>query len=123
MKDEKGHGSEARAQAAGHYDGKPVYHGYTAGGDRVLNASGNPISYASAEAAVAGAKFTQDQSAANELARGNPKSGAAPVHPGAAGPQYDRQAVNNAIASSNRAGRRIGGREAKMIHALLKGRH
>jgi hypothetical protein len=35
---------------------------------------------------------------------------------------YSPDAVNNAIASSNRSGRRIGGREAKMIHALLKGR-
>lgn len=35
---------------------------------------------------------------------------------------YNPHAVNQAIASSNRAGRRIGGREAKMIHALLKGR-
>lgn len=35
---------------------------------------------------------------------------------------YNPQAVNNAIASSNRAGRRIGGREASMIHRLLKGR-
>lgn len=35
---------------------------------------------------------------------------------------YSPDAVNAAIASSNRAGRRIGGREAKMIHALLKGR-
>jgi hypothetical protein len=33
-----------------------------------------------------------------------------------------RAAVDAAIASSNRAGRRIGGREAKMIHAVLKGR-
>ncbi len=35
---------------------------------------------------------------------------------------YNPQAVNQAIASSNRAGQRIGGREAKLIHALLKGR-
>jgi len=35
---------------------------------------------------------------------------------------YNPQAVDQAIASSNRAGRRIGGREAKLIHALLKGR-
>lgn len=37
-------------------------------------------------------------------------------------PRYNAAAVNDAIASSNRAGRRIGGREARMIHALLKGR-
>lgn len=35
---------------------------------------------------------------------------------------YNREAVDAAIASSNRAGRKIRGREAKMIHALLKGR-
>jgi hypothetical protein len=35
---------------------------------------------------------------------------------------YSKDAVDKAIASSNRAGRRIGGREGKMIHALLKGR-
>jgi hypothetical protein len=37
-------------------------------------------------------------------------------------PRYNAAAVDQAIASSNRAGRRIGGREAKMIHAVLKGR-
>jgi hypothetical protein len=35
---------------------------------------------------------------------------------------YCPAAVNAAIAASNRAGRRIGGKEARMIHALLKGR-
>lgn len=35
---------------------------------------------------------------------------------------YNRDAVNNAIASSNRAGRRIGGKEANAIHRLLRGR-
>lgn len=35
---------------------------------------------------------------------------------------YSREAVDAAIRSSNRAGRRIGGREARLIHALLKGR-
>ena len=38
------------------------------------------------------------------------------------GPRYNRDAVNNAIASSNRSGRKIGGREASLIHRLLKGR-
>ena len=32
-------------------------------------------------------------------------------------------AVQKAIEASNRAGRRISGKEAKLIHALLKGRH
>lgn len=35
---------------------------------------------------------------------------------------YCAHAVNAAIASSNRAGRRIGRREAILIHRLLKGR-
>ncbi len=36
---------------------------------------------------------------------------------------YSEDAVNAAIASSNRAGRKIGGKEAKLIHRLLKGGH
>ncbi|WP_316172955.1 hypothetical protein [Bradyrhizobium sp. SZCCHNRI2049] len=36
---------------------------------------------------------------------------------------YNPVAVNKAIESSNRAGRKISGAEAKAIHALLKGRH
>lgn len=35
---------------------------------------------------------------------------------------YNPDAVNKAIASSNRSGRRIGGKEASAIHRLLKGR-
>ncbi len=35
---------------------------------------------------------------------------------------YNPVAVNQAIAASIRGGCRIGGREAKSIHALLKGR-
>jgi hypothetical protein len=34
---------------------------------------------------------------------------------------YNKTAVDKAIASSNRSGRRIGGEEARLIHALLKG--
>jgi hypothetical protein len=34
---------------------------------------------------------------------------------------YSKDAVDKAIASSNRSGKKIGGREAKMIHAVLKG--
>lgn len=37
-------------------------------------------------------------------------------------PGYNRDAVNNAIASSNRSSRRIGGKEANAIHRLLRGR-
>lgn len=35
---------------------------------------------------------------------------------------YNAVAVNKAIESSNRHGRKISRREAKLIHALLKGR-
>lgn len=38
------------------------------------------------------------------------------------GARYCPAAVDSAIASSNRAGRRISGKEARLIHALLKGR-
>lgn len=38
-------------------------------------------------------------------------------------PKYNKDAVNKSIESSNRAGRKIGKKEAKAIHALLKGRH
>ena len=81
-----------------------------------------------------------DAAAAGALASG-PKSAPVPVHdsmrtghdvmaevsrnidkPERGNPNYHAGAVNNAIASSNRSGRRIGGREAKMIHALLSGR-
>ena len=37
-------------------------------------------------------------------------------------PSYDEAAVDNAMASSGRAGRKIGGKESAMIKALLKGR-
>jgi hypothetical protein len=37
-------------------------------------------------------------------------------------PGYNEDAVNKSIASSNRSGRKIGSREARMIHSLLKGR-
>lgn len=38
-------------------------------------------------------------------------------------PNYSETAVDKAIASSNRSGRKIGGKEAKAIHSLLKGRY
>lgn len=103
-KDAKGHGSDGRGGSGGvgnfsraqMIQNYSVMHGSTAIGDRA---------------------------AASSLANGHPKSGAVPVHAGASGPSYNREAVNKAIASSNRAGRRIGGKEAGMIHALLKGRH
>jgi hypothetical protein len=37
-------------------------------------------------------------------------------------PRYSAEAVDKAIASSNRSGRRIGRQEARAIHSLLKGR-
>jgi hypothetical protein len=37
--------------------------------------------------------------------------------------RYSETAVNKSIASSNRSGRKIGGKEAKAIHNLLRGRH
>jgi hypothetical protein len=36
--------------------------------------------------------------------------------------RYCKTAVNKAIQSSNRSGRRIGANEAKLIHRLLQGR-
>jgi hypothetical protein len=38
-------------------------------------------------------------------------------------PAYNQEAINKAIAASNRAGQKIGGAEASAIHRLLKGRH
>lgn len=40
---------------------------------------------------------------------------------GATNPRYNKDAVDKAIASSNRYGRRIRGKEAKAIHGLLRG--
>jgi hypothetical protein len=40
-----------------------------------------------------------------------------------ANPNYSETAVNKSIASSNRSGRKISGKEAQRIHALLKGRY
>jgi len=36
---------------------------------------------------------------------------------------YNAAAVQKAIEASNRAGRKISAKEARLIHALLKGRH
>jgi hypothetical protein len=63
MKDAKGHGSEKRgggasAAVAPSYSGKPTWHGVMPGGQKVTNQAGNKISYASPEAAVAGAAHT-----------------------------------------------------------------
>jgi hypothetical protein len=63
MKDAKGHGSDkrgggARAVAAPAYEGKPTWHGVMPNGQKVTNRAGNKLSYASPEAAVAGAAWT-----------------------------------------------------------------
>ena len=81
----------------------------------------------------AAAKANPDAAAAAKLAEGGApgKNTAVPVHAGAAGrqdsgptnPRYNRDAVNAAIASSNRSGRKIGGKEAAAIHRLLSGGH
>lgn len=116
-KDAKGHGSEKRGASAVDapaYEGKPTWHGVTGSGQRVTNSAGNPIAYASREAAVSGAKHVESLAAQHGVSTGQLAPG------GRFG--YNPQAVNNAIASSNRHGRKIGGREARMIHALLKGR-
>lgn len=67
--------------------------------------------------------------AARDVVSNSDKSGKVPTHDsmGALSPGgrhgYNLDAVNDAISAQNRSGRgRIGGREAKMIHALLKGR-
>ena len=75
MKDKGGHGSEARggsAVRAPAYDGKPTWHGVTASGQKVTNRFGNPIAYASSEAAVNGTKpiLSVAQSADKALAGG-----------------------------------------------------
>lgn len=57
-------------------------------------------------------------------AAGGPLEGDAPaLVPAQSGrlPRYSKEAVDKAIASSNRSGRRISAREAEKIHALLKG--
>lgn len=59
MKDAKGHGSNARAVNGGTYEGKPVFHGVMSNGQKVTNQAGNKIAYASAEAALAGARFSE----------------------------------------------------------------
>jgi hypothetical protein len=87
-----------------------------------------------------GVDLSTDGLAAKSLAGGHPKSAPPVTHPAMSdgprnaqgyrttgtayeGPRYNKGAVDNAIASSNRSGRHIGGREASAIHSLLKGRH
>lgn len=108
-KDAKGHGSNTR------------------GGKAQVSVDPSKLGYRIADIGAGGAEHnvqTGGAWAAHQLARGNPHAVPPPVHAGASGRNdYNPQAVNNAIASSNRAGRRIGGKEASAIHRLLKGRH
>jgi hypothetical protein len=65
---------------------------------------------------------TSNADAAQALMSGL-KSTQAPVHPAMEGRHgYNAEAVQNSINSSNRSGRRIGGKEANAIHRLLRGR-
>ena len=77
----------------------------------------------------ANAKVNRNVKDANAEAFGKPHIGglktggrAKRADGGEAPPKYSKDAVDDAIASSNRSGRKIGGKEAAQIHALLKGR-
>lgn len=111
----------------GAYQSKNDYHT-----DDMADANGTAMSQLNRWAAQDVGKVS-NTAAASELASGS-KTPTIPVHDGMqANPPsgynehgsrhgYNPQSTNDAIASSNRAGRRIGGREATMIHRLLKGR-
>lgn len=138
MKDALGHGSDGRGADEEFLKGRRM--GYLDGPSR-------------AQRALDGGKpEANNADAARALASGS-KSASVPVHdnfrtatyaPGASGHseqpsvnglgaireanassggRYNAVAVNKAIESSNRSGRKISGKEAKQIHALLKGRH
>lgn len=68
------------------------------------------------DAAVAGAETLSKRLDAVEARRKD-----ADKKPG--DPDYNEEAVNKAIAASARQGQKIGGKEQKAIHSLLKGRH
>ena len=78
-----------------------------------------------------GVDLSPDGLAGAKATEGNgPKSVPVATHPAMnsqgtvrtpSGHNYNAGAVDNAIASSNRSGRRIGGREASLIHRLLRG--
>lgn len=122
----------------------PGYNFVTPGQHEAVKAS-----YRSDHPEAAAAYFGANNSDAARSLSGGAKSAAAPVHDGMNTDQwgthnamygrrasddvastresngrhgYNAAAVNNAIASSNRSGRRIGGKEASAIHRLLKGR-
>lgn len=104
MKDAKGHGSDARGAFMGARNAE-----LQASGPRPVIAGKPEYGTVSAGAAKVGSIAAAHGISTGQLAPG-----------GRFG--YNPEAVSQAIASSNRSGRRIGGREAKMIHALLKGR-
>lgn len=132
-KDAKGHGSEARGEhtldmvysskAGVGGLGKGMYARTASGAQYKLNpaATEGRIPHVGSDIDPSQHTAVADKAAATMLAGGHPKSGVVPVHSGASG--YNRESVNQAIASSNRAGRRIGGKEASAIHRLLRGRH
>lgn len=69
-----------------------------------------------------GGKQDLGPAAAQALASGD-KSAPVPAHGGTIGRHgYNPDAINEAIASNNRHGPKIGGREAKLIHRLMRGR-
>lgn len=63
-----------------------------------------------------------DAIASDMLAKGTVVGTATPDDEGRS-PKYNKESVDRAITASNRAGRKIGSKEAKLIHQLLQGRH
>lgn len=113
MKDAHGHGSDGKGGSGG-----------KSGMVRVSVA--RPIGSRIADIGPGGKEYNVKTDAAWDAAHqtGVAAAGAVPSEALAPGGRhgYNPTAVANAIASSNRAGRRIGSGEARMIHALLKGR-
>lgn len=104
MKDAKGHGSDSR------------------GGMARVSVNPNKLGFRIADIGPGGKEHNVQTGGAWDAAH-EARYQSARARAAGSNHNYSREAVNNAIASSNRAGRRISGKEAKMIHALLKGRH
>jgi len=98
--------------------GKPHIGGLKTGG-RAKRADGGQTAYSDALPR----NTYRDKEVENTTAKSTPAvSKIAKAKGGEAKPpRYSRAAVDAAIASSNRSGRKIGGKEAAKIHALLKG--
>lgn len=63
-----------------------------------------------------------NETSGRDFARGvNPNHPATTIKDPENHPHYSKVAVDKAIASSTRSGRKVGGKEAKAIHRLLKG--